>query len=283
MLADIIEVTTADGITLGGAYFAPRAVANDSSIDALCFFHGDGGHFYRSLYLDLGHRLAELGIAFITANRRGHDIVAGGAPGGPPKGYAYESVDESRFDYAAWLEFLAQRGHRSVAIGGHSGGAVRSVYAQSKEHYASVRAVVAVSPGEYNHEGVVALHGDLFADTFSKAEREIAEGRTETLYKPGIPWGSTWTAEAFVDCFNPDGRYSVNQRVLETSCPTLFVFGSEECAGPQELPVCGAAMRRLRSANHPHVTVEVIDGANHGYQDRDAQLFETIHGWLGTV
>ena len=131
MLTDLVEVTTADGITLGGAYFEPREVANDSSIDALCFFHGDGGHFYRTLYLELGQRLAERGIAFIAANRRGHDIVAGGAPGGPPKGYAYESVDESRLDYAAWLGLLEERGHRSVAIGGHSGGAVRAVYAQS--------------------------------------------------------------------------------------------------------------------------------------------------------
>ena len=31
------------------------------------------------------------------------------------------------------------------------------------------------------------------------------------------------------------------------------------------------------------LTVEVIDGANHGYQGRDVQLFETIHGWLGAV
>ena len=283
MLTDLVEVTTADGITLGGAYFEPREVANDSSIDALCFFHGDGGHFYRTLYLELGQRLAERGIAFIAANRRGHDIVAGGAPGGPPKGYAYESVDESRLDYAAWLGLLEERGHRSVAIGGHSGGAVRAVYAQSKEHYAIVRGVIAVSPGEYEHDGVVALHGDLFAETFARAEQEIADGRAGTLFTPGMPWGSTWTAQSFVDCFNPDCRYSVNARVTDTGCPTLFVFGSEECFGPQVLPVCGEAMRRLREASHSHVTVEVIDGANHGYQSRDVELFEMIYGWLSSA
>ena len=62
------------------------------------------------------------------------------------------------------------------------------------------------------------------------------------------------------------------------------MFGSEECGdGPQRLPVCGAAMRSLRQADYPHVTVEVIDGANHGYVGRDLQLFETIRRWLASM
>lgn len=143
MLVDLVEAQTADGITLGGAYFAPADVARASSIDALCFFHGDGGHFYSQLYLELGKWLAEVGIALLVGNRRGHDIVSNGVPGGSPRGYAYESVDEARLDYAAWLELLRGLGHRRLAIGGHSGGAVRAVYSQSREHFDGVAAVVA--------------------------------------------------------------------------------------------------------------------------------------------
>ena len=94
---------------------------------------------------------------------------------------------------------------------------------------------------------------------------------------------ATWSARAFVDCFHPDNRYSVTAQAAETGCPTLFVFGSEECAGPQELPLCGAAMRRLKAVPYAHVTVEVIDGANHGYEGRDVALFETILGWLTSL
>ena len=42
-------------------------------------------------------------------------------------------------------------------------------------------------------------------------------------------------------------------------------------------------MRSLRRADYPHVTVEVIDGATHGYMDRDLQLFETIRNWLASI
>ncbi len=282
MFADLVEVDTSEGIKLSGAYFAPTSVDRPSSVEALIYFHGDGGHFYNPLYLWLGQRFAERGIAFLAANRRGHDHVANGAKGGPLAGYAFESVDDSRADYGAWLELLRERGHSQIAIGGHSGGAVRATYAQANERFANVVAVIPVSPGEYNHEGVIALHGEDFLGPFRESERNVAEGLPDALLRPGVPWGSTWSARTYVDCFNRDNRYSVTMHAANTGCPTLFIFGSEECAvgGPQELPVCGAARRGVGAAGYSHVRVSEIDGANHGYMGREEELFETMFSWL---
>ena len=182
MLADFVEVTTSDGVLLGGAYFAPTVQQRSSSVEAVCFFHGDTGHFYRALYLELGSRMAAEGIAFLAANRRGHDIVSNGTPGGPLAGYAHESVDESRLDYAAWLELLRERGHESVVIGGHSGGAVRAAYAQSKERYPGVVGIIPVSPGEYNHEGIIELHADEFTDAYSWCVEQVESGLAGRLH-----------------------------------------------------------------------------------------------------
>ena len=203
MLADLVDVTTPEGIALSGAYFAPANNAGrPQSVDAILFFHGDCGHFYSSLYLGLGRRMAEKGIAFLTANRRGHDHVANGVRGGPLAGYAFESVYDSRADFGAWLDLLRERGHRRIAIGGHSGGAVRAAYAQAVERFDNVVAVIAMSPGEYDHEGVIALHGEGFSEPFRESERNVAEGRPDVLLRPGVPWGSTWSARAYVDSFN---------------------------------------------------------------------------------
>ena len=282
MLVDLVQVDTPEGIKLSGAYFAPTGADRVSSVEALIYLHGDGGHFYNPLYLWLGQRFAEQGIAFLAANRRGHDHVANGARGGPLAGYAFESVNDSRADYSAWLELLRERGHGRIAIGGHSGGAVRATYAQANERFANVVAVMPVSPGEYNHEGVIALHGDDFLGPFRESERNLAEGRPDVLIRPGVPWGSTWSARAFVDCFNQDNRYSVTRHAANTGVPTHFIFGGEECAigGPQELPVCGAARRGVAAAGYPHVQVTEIEGANHGYVGREEQLFETMISWL---
>ena len=283
MLADLVNVTTPEGIALSGAYFAPANEGRSHSVDAILFFHGDGGHFYSNLYLGLGQRMAEKGIAFLTANRRGHDHVASGVRGGPLAGYAFESVGDSRADFGAWLELLRKRGHRRIAIGGHSGGAVRASYAQATERFDNVVAVIAVSPGEYDYEGVIALHGETFLEPFRQSEQNVAEGRPDVLLRPGVPWGSTWSARAYVDCFNQDNRYSVTTHAANTGCPTLFIFGAEECAvgGPQEIPVCGAARRGLEAAGYSHVQVGEIKGANHGYMGREGELFETMFFWLG--
>ena len=285
MLADLVPVQTADGVVLWGAYLAPTVSARALPVDAVCWFHGDTGSFHRQLYLDLGARFAAQGVVFLSANRRGHDLVANGAADGPLQGYAHETVSEAPLDYAAWFALLRARGHRAIAIAGHSGGAVRAVYTQATAPLDDVRAVLAVSPGEYDHDGLRALHDPLFAETYARAEQLVAAGEPDAYLRPGIPWGASWTAARFVDCFHADNRYSVVRRAPSVGVPALFVFGGEECAlgGAEELPVCGYAMRTLRAAALPGVTVEVVEGANHGYVERGPALFETLRGWLARL
>ena len=252
-------------------------------VDAVVFLHGDGGHFYSPLYLNLAQSLAGGGIACVSGNRRGHDLVAHGPEDGSLAGYAFESVDDSRVDLRAWIDLLVGFGHRRIVLGGHSGGAVRSVYAQAAEHFPEVAGIVAVSPGEYHHKTVIDCHGDKFLAPYERALREVAAGEVDRLSVPGVPWGSMWSAKAYVECFNFDNRYSVSAHAAETHCPTLFIFGAEECAGPQALPVCGAARARVEARALAHVRVQIIDGANQGYDHREDALFESIKTWLATL
>ena len=282
MQTNLVHVTTSDDVLLSGAYFAPSCTSS-SSIDAVVFLHGDGSHFYAPLYLRLGESLAAVGVGCLCGNRRGHDLVAHGPGDRSLAGYAFESVNDSRADLRAWLNRLVEFGHQRVALGGHSGGAVRVVYAQAVEHYPEVAAVVAVSPGEYHHRSVISCHGDAFVDPFERAERQVSAGEPDTLSVPGVPWGSMWSAKTYVDCFNPDDRYSVSAHAVTTSCPTLFVFGAEECEGPEILPVCSKACERVRALDSAHVQVQVISGANHGYENREEVLFGSIKTWLATL
>ena len=282
MQTDLVEVTTTDGLSLSGALFTPSKMAS-GPIDAFVFFQGDGGHFYRPLYLGMGEYFSQRGIAFITANRRGHDMVAGGAPGGRLQGYAFESVAESPLDFWAWVDFLRNKGYTKIASGGHSGGAVRAVYTQATTPSPNVVAVISVSPGEYDHEGIIALHHEAFTGPYEQATKNVASGSPDAFLRPGVPWGSMWTAQAYTECFHPDNRYSVSRHAENTRCPTLFVFGSEECAGPQILPVCGAARKAVTAAEFPHVNVETVDGANHGYKEREVRLYTVIFDWMETI
>ena len=122
------------------------------------YFHGDSGNFYGGLLRQLGTMFSEAGLSFLAANRRGHDMISTGVRGGALKGYAFESVEESRLDAAAWLDFLKSRGHEKVAIGGHSGGAVRATYVQAIEHFGNVAAVVSDNEEIMTDRTSVELH-----------------------------------------------------------------------------------------------------------------------------
>lgn len=125
-------------------------------------------------------------------------------------------------------------------------------------------ATVSVSPGKDRHQRVIDVYGTDFVTAFERAERGVREGRSDSLRVPGLPWGSMWSAGTFVDCFNPDNRYSVIHHAANTGKQTLFTFGAAECEGPEVLPVCSLACADLRAANLSHVEVQVIADASHG-------------------
>lgn len=279
MQTELVSVTTPEGILLSGAYFEARA-AVPGRVDAVLFLHGDGGHFYAPLYLGLGAYLADKGIACLLANRRGHDLIARGVRGGPWAGYAFESVADARIDVRCWLDLLVARGHRAIGLGGHSGGAVRAVYAEAEEAFAETATVIAVSPGEYRHRSVLAAHGVHFETAYREALLDVGDGKGEALRSPGLPWSCLWSAAAFVDCFNPDDRYSVTRHAARLRCPSLFVFGAAECDGPEQLPVCGAARANLAAAHLPRAEISVLPEANHAYAGCERALYETLSGWL---
>ncbi|GIS91352.1 MAG: hypothetical protein CM1200mP20_13930 [Pseudomonadota bacterium] len=122
MLADLVEVTTEDGIALGGAYFAARGTPSEGGSTVFVSFMVTRG-------ISIGHSIWPRRIPLGKRNRGALRKPARPRHGGqrrtrgPPKGYAFESVAESPLDYKAWMALLYSRGHQRLALGGHSGGA----------------------------------------------------------------------------------------------------------------------------------------------------------------
>lgn len=91
--ADVVEVTTSDGVELEGWYFAP----SDMDKPILLYFHGNGGHYGGRLpkvqdYIDAGYGV-------LLAEYRGY----GGNEGSPSEVGFYEDGHA----YIRWLEIAA--------------------------------------------------------------------------------------------------------------------------------------------------------------------------------
>jgi len=117
---------------------------------------------------------------------------------------------------------------------------------------------------------------------------EESSGRPDTLLTPGIPWSSTWTAKAFIDCFNPDNRYQISVHAKTIDVPILFTFGEleAELGGEHELPACGLAMRTIEKGNFgslKKLSLKVVKGENHSYSGREKGLARAILEFVKVV
>lgn len=285
MLVELVKTTTADGLRLDGALADLRPPTSNVLPSAAILLHGVAGNFYTSSTFEpLIPKLQSLGLAVLSVNTRGHDSVFGSMAGNVRRrfGAAYEIVDECRLDIAAWLEFLASRGHERIVLIGHSLGAIKAVYAQAHEKWPQVAAVVAASPPRLSYAAFTnSDESSVFWESYRTAEQMAADGRGEELFTSKFPFPLLITANAYIDKYGPAERYNILRFAADVPCPALFTYGSKELAtGGIAFAGLPEALLALPKANHRSAVV--IDGADHAYTGTSEMLSAAIAGWLQT-
>jgi pimeloyl-ACP methyl ester carboxylesterase len=289
-MPEIVEVTTRDGIRLHGALYSPNETGEPApsgvpttAFDAVLVLHGAGGNFYGStLFNSLLPTFAELGLAVLSVNTRGHDAVSTAATANGPRmfGAAFEVVDDCRFDIAAWLDLLEKRGFNRVVIAGHSLGAVKALYSLAHEARPTVQSLVCISPPRLSHSRFASgPDAERFLSEFAEAESHVAAGDRERLMSVRFPIPYLITAAGYIDKYGRDERYNVLKHVPQISCPMLFTFGTIELrrgSAFQGLPEELSALAE-RGAD---VKVAVISGADHFYTASRAELAGQVGSWL---
>jgi pimeloyl-ACP methyl ester carboxylesterase len=221
------------------------------------------------------------GLAVLRANTRGHDAVNVVATLRGPKriGAAVECVEECRFDVVAWLEFLLSRGFKSVALVGHSLGAVKALYTLTHAPHPAANRLVAISPPRLSHSYYTASEKrDEFLSQYRLAEQHVTAGRGETLLDVTFPLDFLFSAASYLEKYGPDEKYNFLRQMDQLKAPALFVFGGVEIeeVNFRGLPeaVAGAASPTQR------VQVATIAGANHVYTGQIDALSHKIRAWL---
>jgi pimeloyl-ACP methyl ester carboxylesterase len=284
MLVDLVQVNTRDGVRLDGTYQpALQPGATEVPVDAYCLVHGTGGSFYSSTLFDaVAERLLALGRGVLRVNTRGHDLMSTAATseGGKRLGAAYEVVDECRQDIAAWVDWLKNRGVGRVGLIGHSLGAVKCLYALAHEPKLDVRGVIAISPPRLSYSWFcTSPEGPAFLETYTLAERYIAEGQPGALLDVKLPLAMVITAAGYAEKYGPDERYNYLRFVGSVRCPVLMTLGEIEMANSTAFR---GAVEVVAETCHgrPHLAVEVIPGADHFYSNARAELISRIENWL---
>jgi pimeloyl-ACP methyl ester carboxylesterase len=281
---ELVQVRTADGVRLDGALSLPKhgEPSRKLAVDAVLAIHGTGSNFYAATVFEgLEAKLLADGIAMLRANTRGHDAVSTAATLAGPRrqGSSFEMVDECRHDIVAWLEFLTARGLGSVALIGHSLGAIKAVYAVAHSPHPAVKRLVAISPPRLSHSYYCeSERRSEFLEHYRTAQELVKAGHGETLFDIKIPLPFLVSAASFLDKYGPDDKYNFLRYLGKITMPALFAFGEVELQDINFRGLAEAVLEGTSAGQNLHVVT--IAGANHVYTGRIEELSHKLRSWL---
>jgi pimeloyl-ACP methyl ester carboxylesterase len=280
MQVELVSVETSDGVRLDGALRRPVHDEPGLGLDLVICHHGMGGNFYGpSLFEGAGDHLLEQGCAVLRVNSRGHDQMFNSPRG--RLGAACEIVDDCRLDWQAWLHFAEAAGFRRVALWGHSLGAVKTIYTLAMEPDSRVRCAICSSPPRFSYANYAGSEDSAtFLSDIERARRLVGAGKPDELLLASVPQRAYFAARTYLDKYGEDDRYDFFRHLPNVGVPLLLTLGGEENGlNFQDLAARGPALKQA----FPNVSYALIDGADHSYSTRVAELWTAVHIWLGDV
>ena len=245
----------------------------------LVWVHGFGANFYFAAYLRLARAIAVHGVASAIVNTRGHDLAALLQPQQAAPywgGGAWEKLEDSPRDLAAWLTFATNVGFPHVALVGHSLGAVKATYYLTQRQDARVLGLALASPPLRPSWDTGAYPAPL-----AEAEELVRAGHPEALIDG--PWGPV-SAQTYLSLdrvsFDQFGRAGLEPNVARVRCPILAVIGGEDTQ------VCTAGdldMLQRNATGAPRVETHVIDGSDHFFNGHVVEVAELLVNWVTTL
>jgi pimeloyl-ACP methyl ester carboxylesterase len=269
MKAELVSIPTPDE-PLAGLLYLPDAVPRGAVL--LC--HGNQGNFYTGPPAFLPPALLELGLACLAFNRRGHDILATGRSR-EPVGGAFQTTAEAIEDGEIAACFLGDRGLETPVLIGHSNGGLLA--AEYVARHPETPALVLLSA----HRGGDVARRISAAGLFAQDRLDQLVTRAQALASGGkghqlllLPaWWYVISARSLLDY--DAGMPELLELAPRIRCPVLYLKGRSE--DPELYPARPFA-ERCRACR-----VVELDGCDHWYNGRDAEVASLVRDWLVEV
>jgi pimeloyl-ACP methyl ester carboxylesterase len=254
---------------LDGAWYEPE---DAPARQAALLFHGNTMNFYTGAPRFLPPALADLGLASLAFNRRGHDILAirdsRAAEGG-----AFQTYDEAIADNRIAARWLGGRGFARPVVIGHSNGGMLAVRHVAEHPETAALVLLSAHCGGREMLPRICAAGLLaqgrLAEFSAKARAMVADGRgRELMLVPG--WWYAITAESFLEL---DRCPDILELAPRIRCPVLYLRGDRES---REIYPAEEFARRCAGA----ATVQVVPDCDHFYVGRETAVSAIVCRWL---
>lgn len=286
----IVKTISSDGLEHTGFWV-------DCKSDIAVFHsHGTAGDFYTHAFIQQeAQQLSSLGISFLTANNRGHDVFSDirkfnkGKVEWVQGGGAFEKFEDCVLDIGAWVDFLEERGVKRIILQGHSLGPNKNIYYQYKKHDPRITGFIHLSP-----QNDAGLMKHVFGKKkYNKVNQMIHEKLKEGKEKEMLPkefavvcpmsvlgYSGYFIEEGVGNLFpyhNPDNdNWQVLHSVKE---PQILIFGETDSYIKPSV-VRAVEIFRSKVTNPSLLTTQIIKGASHSYVGYEKKLVQIITNWI---
>lgn len=285
----LVETITSDGLELKGFW------VDTKSDVAVLHSHGTAGDFYTHKFVEVeAQRLSKMGVSFLTANNRGHDVYAdirkhvNGKVEWTQIGGGFEKFEECVLDIAAWLDFLTAHGVKRVILQGHSL-SQKSLYYQHIKHDSRVIGQIHLSP--QNDAGVMnSILGDArYKEVNAMIAQKLKEGKTRELLQPELSAVCAMAVQGYSGYLTEEGTGNLSPyhnpssskwKILETTVdPILVVFGSTDVYMKPSV-ADAAKLWKEKATSAKSITVDLVEGAPHSYVGFEKPLVDILQRWI---
>ena len=282
MIVDLITITTGDGMILDGIFCEPTAgVAPRGPVDAMLLIHGSGGSFYRVATKAMAEDLRNQGYACLAINTKGHDTVWSPQGSGQYYGNALEILDNSRYDLRAGIDYLWEKGYRSIGLLGHSMGAVKVGYYAATEDDVRIATVIPISPVRLSYSYYMeSENAEEFKSIIERADRMEAEDRALELMEVQFPISQMFSAASYLDKHGPAERYNLVALAPKIKVSMLVMGGELETH--TRLRDCPQDMITA-AVNSPRAEYHIVPGGNHSLLNSMDKASARVLEWLSSL
>lgn len=294
----ISYIWTKDNLRLQGYYYHPT-----QKNVCVVFIHGMSGNLMENYFGHvLGEHLASNGYGFVYSHNRGYnhinDISQKEMDENPLNGHkkvrigaVYEMFNESFFDIDAWVEETYKQGYQKIVLMGHSLGCNKSIHYLHKNPQEHIEGLILLSPPDMVANGNEAGKSKIYDQLVEEAKQNIAQDQPRKLLSQMLWNWYTLSSQTFIDLFtkgcpadnlpimrNPDSF----PELASVHVPILSIMGEYDDILVRSLQE-DMDLLAQKATGTSSFTKEFIKGANHGYEDKEHELSETVLRWINLL
>jgi len=284
----LVQITTSDKLLLQG-YFS-----NNSTDIAVLHIHGFEGNFYENHFVHvLAGNLTENNISFLTVNTRGSEKIKDfNTSDGDIKtvGARFELLEDSPKDIDAWIEFLETQGINNIILQGHSLGTMKAVrYMHEGKYKDKIQKLILLAP--FDKKALIKnFTKTSIEELLKKAQEEIDNGNgdkiissdfnsIEVSYKTYVSWYKQDDLGRMFEFCSSEYNFPALKSI---QVPTKVIVGSKDEFFHVSDPENPEMAIELLKKNIPNCEAFLIQGANHGYTDKEDLLAKEVVKFIQT-